>query len=187
MVDNYLEVLYDSKPLTTPRLTLRDFRKDDAIDVLKYASDKQVLEYLIWEGKSTLDEVIKQIVEVYWATPAYFAIALKETDQCIGSISIRIKKEHDKASLGYLISREHWSKGYMTEILFAIIKLCFEKLELNRVEASHFAGNESSGRVMEKCGMLHEGTGIQTEKVKGIFRNNVFYGITREQWDAIKS
>ena len=183
MVDNYMEVLYDCKPLVTQRLVLREFTKDDAPDVLEYASDEQVLKYLEWEGKKTIGEVIKSITEVYWTNPSYFAIALN--GKCIGATDIRIKKAHDKASFGYALSRNHWGNGYMTEVLSAILKLCFEKLELNRVEASHFVGNEASGRVMAKCGMLLEGVGIQQEKVKGIFRDNVFYGITRERWESL--
>jgi len=187
MVENYTEVLHDCKPIATPRLILRNFTKKDAVDILEYASDEQVLKYLEWGGVRTLDEAIKQIVEVYWAMPIFFAIELKETGKCIGSISIRIKQTHDKASIGYLLNRGYWGKGYMTEVLSSILKLCFEKLELNRVEASHFAGNEASGSVMSKCGMLLEGVGKQTEKVKGIFHDNIFYGITREQWSTVRN
>ena len=184
MIENYIQALYDCKPLPTPRLVLRAFTKADAPGILAYAGDPPTVEYLEWGGVTTLAEAVKNIVEVYWASPAYFAIALKDTNECIGAIDIRIKKAHDKASIGYVLNREHWGKGYMTEALSAIIRLCFEDLELNRVEASHFAGNEASGRVMAKCGMLPEGVGIQQEKVKGVFRDNVFYGLTRRQWEV---
>ena len=70
----------------------------------------------------------------------------------------------------------------MTEALSAVLRLCFEKLELNRVEATHYAGNEGSGRVMAKCGMELEGVGKQGEKIKGIFRDIVHYGITKTHW-----
>ncbi len=70
-----------------------------------------------------------------------------------------------------------------SEHLRQYAKRRFEKLELNRVESSHYAGNESSGRVMEKCGMTREGTGEQERKVKGVFRTVIRYGITKEQWN----
>ena len=75
----------------------------------------------------------------------------------------------------------------MTEALSAVLMLCFEKLELNRVEAGHYVGNEGSGRVMEKCGMELEGIGRQYEKIKGVFRDDVFYGITRDRWLSLRS
>lgn len=49
----------------------------------------------------------------------------------------------------------------MTEALSAVLELCFEKLALNRVELTRYAGNEGSGRVMEKCGMIKAGIGRQ--------------------------
>ncbi len=43
-------------------------------------------------------------------------------------------------------------------------------------------GNEGSGRVMQKCEMKYEGTGIQEVKIKGVFQDVVHYAILREQW-----
>jgi len=70
----------------------------------------------------------------------------------------------------------------MSEALNLILDFSFSKLELNRVEATHYIGNEGSGRVMQKCGMRYEGTGIQEVKVKGIFYDVVHYAILREEW-----
>jgi len=53
---------------------------------------------------------------------------------------------------------------------------------LNRVEATHYVGNEGSGRVMQKCGMTYEGTGIKEVKIKGVFQDVVHYAILRKQW-----
>lgn len=75
----------------------------------------------------------------------------------------------------------------MTEVLFVLLKLCFEELRLNRVESSHFIGNEGSGRVMKKCGMLLEGIGIQELKLKGIFCDLAHYGITKNYWEHINT
>lgn len=52
----------------------------------------------------------------------------------------------------------------MTEALSAILQLCFDKLELNRVESTHYLGNEGSGKVMKKCGMQLEGIGRRGAK-----------------------
>lgn len=70
----------------------------------------------------------------------------------------------------------------MTEALSAILQLCFDKLELNRVESTHYLGNEGSGKVMKKCDMQLEGIGRRGGKIKGIFHDVTHYAITREQW-----
>jgi len=184
MVKNYTEVLYDNQLINTERLIIRKFRKEDVANVLAYGSDPEVLEYLIWDGIKTLDEAMTSIVEYYWSKPSNFAIELKENSKCIGGIGLRIKPEHEKASFGYVLNRFYWGKGYMTEALTAMLHLCFDKLELNRVEGGHFVGNEGSGMVMKKSGMLLEGMSPQSEKVKGVFRDLVHYGITKEHWDS---
>ena len=73
----------------------------------------------------------------------------------------------------------------MTEALSAVLKLCFEKLKLNRVESTHYVGNEGSGKVMAKCGMKLEGVGKQEEKIKGVFRDVVHYGITFDELTSL--
>lgn len=70
----------------------------------------------------------------------------------------------------------------MTEALLTILSFCFENLELNRVEATHYVGNEGSGKVMEKCGMKQEGIGMKEVKIKGVFHDVVHYGIIKENW-----
>ncbi|MCL2357743.1 MAG: GNAT family N-acetyltransferase [Defluviitaleaceae bacterium] len=180
MVENYAEILYDSEILHTPRLTLRKFRKDDAEDLFEYGSDAKTLEFLVWEGLKTVDDAKAAIINSYWARQGFFAIQLGE--KCIGCIDLRLDPKHEKASFGYVLNRAFWGKGYMTEALSALLALCFEKLELNRVESQHYTGNEGSGRVMEKCRMRREGLSPQKEKIKGIFRDIVHYGITRDMY-----
>jgi ribosomal-protein-alanine N-acetyltransferase len=186
MVQNPLEVLYDHETLTTERLLLRKFRKADAADVLAYGSDPQTLQYLVWNGAHTLEEAANAIVSYYWSKPGIYAIALKESRQCIGCLDLRLEAEHEKASFGYVLARPHWGKGYMTEALSAVLGLCFDALGLNRVESTHYLGNGASGRVMQKCGMLLEGVGRQEVKIKGVFHDVAHYGITKEQWNSAK-
>ena len=75
----------------------------------------------------------------------------------------------------------------MSAVLSAIIRLCFEGIELNRVEAGHFVGNEVSGGVMEKCGMVFEGVARGLIKDGDTFRDEVKYGLLRGEWEAFVS
>jgi ribosomal-protein-alanine N-acetyltransferase len=140
------------------------------------------MEFLIWDGVKTKDEAIAAITNFYWSKPGFYAIELTAEKKCIGCFALRLKPDHEKASFGYMLNKKYWGNGYMTETLTAILSLCFEKLELNRVESTHYKGNEASGRVMQKCGMKQEGIGIQQEKIKGVFRDTVHYGITRDTY-----
>ena len=182
MKENYKEILYDNHKLETNRLVLRKASKKDALDMLEYASDVETTKYLDWTGAKTIDEIIKGIIDFHWSNPGVWVIELKETQKCIGTIDIRLKPEHEKAEFGFVLNRNYWNNGYMTEVLSVILKLCFMELDLNRVESFHYVGNEGSGKVMQKCGMKFEGISEQGVKIKGIFRDVVRYGITKDYW-----
>lgn len=182
MVENYMNVLNSNTMISTDRLHLRRFNNSDAEDILAYASDERTVEFLTWEGMKTLEQAMS-IIQSFYSKEGVYAIELKETGHCIGAIDLRVFPEHEKGSFGYVLNRNYWNQGYMTEALSAILTLAFDKLELNRVEATHYAGNEGSGRVMEKCGLMKEGFALAEVKIKGIFRDVVHYAITKEQWN----
>ena len=184
MVKNFKEILYDNERIETERLILRKSRKNDACDILEYGSDEETVKYLDWVGVKTAAEALEGIINYHWSNPGMWVIELKKNHKCIGSIDLRIKPEHEKSEFGYVLNRKYWNNGYMTEALSAVIKLCFAELDLNRVEAFHYVGNEGSGRVMQKCGMKFEGVSEQGLKVKDIFRDVVHYGMTKEYWQS---
>ncbi|MCL2372268.1 MAG: GNAT family N-acetyltransferase [Defluviitaleaceae bacterium] len=180
MVKNYKEVMFDNETLTTPRLILRKFKKSDAADILEYASDPETLKFLVWEGLKTTDDAIAAIVDSYWARTGVFAIQFE--GKVIGCMDIRLEPDHHKASFGYVLNRSYWGRGLMTEALTALLELAFQKLQLNRVESTHYPGNEASGRVMQKCGMVYEGTARQHKLVKGVYQDTIHYAITRDMY-----
>jgi len=184
VVKNYNEVLYANERIETPRLILRRAQIKDAADIFEYGSDPEVTKTLEWDGLTTIDEARDSIFNYYWEVPGKWLIELKGEGKVIGGIDVRLKHSHDKASFGYALNRHFWGKGYMAEALEAVVVLCFDKLEANRVEARHFAGNEASGRVMEKVGMKLEGLAKQGEIVKGKPHDVLFYGLCREDYSS---
>jgi ribosomal-protein-alanine N-acetyltransferase len=70
----------------------------------------------------------------------------------------------------------------MSETLRELMKFYFETIGVNRIEATHYMGNNASGKVMEKCNMKYEGRGIQEVKIKGVFFDVEHYAIVRDDW-----
>jgi RimJ/RimL family protein N-acetyltransferase len=62
--------------------------------------------------------------------------------------------------LGYWIAHDRWGQGYATEAARAVLSLA-RTLGHRRVVASHFADNESSGRVLRKLGFCPTGRTVQ--------------------------
>lgn len=178
----YTEILERHKVLCTQRLILRPFTPDDLEDVFEMASDEEVTRYLTWEKHTRREQSMASIQNYYITRPGIYAIELKESGKCIGCIDLRPEPAHEKASFGYMLNRRHWNRGYMTEALDAVLALAFGPLGMRRVEGSHYAGNEGSGRVMSKCGMLYEGMGRQEVKERGLFWDLVHYGILAEDY-----
>jgi ribosomal-protein-alanine N-acetyltransferase len=173
--------MQEKMQIPTKRLLLRKFTLEDAEDVYDYASDKETVKYLIWTGVSDLEGARKIITGLY-SNEGVYAIELPEAGHCIGCIAMQVYPEHENADFGYILNRKYWNRGYMTEVLSAILKFSFEELELNRVEATPYAANAASGKVMEKCGMIKEGYAQQEGKEKGVFQEVVHYGITKDRW-----
>lgn len=184
MKENYEQILQQNHTLITERLRLRPFHDTDVDDVFLYASDAETVKYLTFEAHQTKEQSFYAIRN-YYNRPGVYAITLKDSNKCIGCIDVRLNPEHDKASFGYVLNRNYWNQGYMTEALKSVLKLCFAQLDLNRVESTHYVGNEGSGMVMKKCGMQQEGIGKQEVLIKGKFVDVVHYAILREEWKKL--
>lgn len=174
----------------TERLILRKMRMSDASDVYRYAKDPEVARHVLWEAHRSLWETrdyIRFLIYQYRnGDPGSWAITLRETGRVIGTIGyMNYHADNATVEVGYSLSREHWGKGLMTEALDAVIGETFRVLKLHRIEAMHFTDNPASGRVMEKCGMRHEGHMRERICCKGVFRDVEMWAILRRDWERL--
>jgi ribosomal-protein-alanine N-acetyltransferase len=111
-------------------------------------------------GFTTLDKVrsyIDVLLNEYKSEKfRTLAIAEKSSNKLIGSITIDVMKFFSRAELSYWINKDYRNAGYATETVKAIIQYCVECLSFNRVQA--ITSNAISERVLDKAGMMYEGT-----------------------------
>ena len=124
---------------------------------------------MTWQPYTSLDDVkgyIQYVIDSYEKPDTYYwVLEYKETHEVIGSISvIWLNEETSCAEIGYCLSDLYWGKGLMPEALSAVIRYLFDRVGLNRIQATHDVNNPNSGRVMEKCGMLYEGVMHQASR-----------------------
>lgn len=82
--------------------------------------------------------------------------------------------------LGYWLTPSAWGKGYMTEAVEAFVRWCFATWpQLNRFEADMYARNESSGKVLLKCGFIEEGRKRGNAEKNGELQDTILYGLVR--------
>lgn len=174
--------------IKTQRLILRKMTMRDASDVYRYARDKEVARHVLWEAHQSIWDsrgYIRYLLYQYrCGEPGSWGIVLQDTGRVVGSIGyMNYSADNSTVEIGYSLSREHWGKGLMTEALTAVIDETFRVLGLHRIEAMHFTDNPASGRVMEKCGMLHEGHMRERICCKGVFRDVEMWAILRKDWE----
>jgi len=155
--------------LETDRLILRRFTLDDAMDMYRnWASEPEVTKFLTWktyESPKDADAILK-IWDENYAQPDFYqwAIELKQIGQPIGSISVvHLNDQVASAEIGYCIGKAWWKQGITAEALDRVIRFLFDEVGMNRIEAKHDVNNPNSGKVMQKCGMIHEGIHRQAD------------------------
>ncbi len=163
--------------LTTQRLTLRPWRETDLADFYEYARVDGVGQLAGWLPHEST-ETSKRILDGFIAGKKTFA--LEYEGKVIGSLGIEEYREEDRPELcyqrgraiGYVLSKDYWGKGLMTEAVKAVIEYLFRTVRLDFIVISHFLRNDRSRRVIEKCGFTYTGDGIHqtrygtTEEVK---------------------
>lgn len=107
-----------------------------------------------------------------------WAIVPKDLNEPIGSISIvRQDNKIGMVHVGYSIGRKWWGKGYTSEALIRLVKFFFEEVGVNRIESRHEVENPNSGKVMEKAGLIYEGTLRQADYSNHGLCDTKYYGI----------
>ncbi len=172
--------------LRTERLLLRRFSLDDAADVQRLAGAPEVaattlcIPHPYADGKAE-EWIATHRVDLEQGTQVVFAITLRADEALVGAIGLSsISREHSRAELGYWIGVESWNLGYCTEAARAVLAYGFDELGLHRVHAFHFAGNEASGRVLQKVGMTREGVRRHGVRKAGVFTDLVLYGVVED-------
>lgn len=150
-----------TKELKTERLLLRRVHEEDAKEIFEGFVNQEKFLYYANKKARTLEEEkesLRGINEKYKNEKYYnWVIVLNESNKIIGRISLIVDDYNESVEFNYAIDERFWNNGYMTEVLMAIKRFCFEEMKINRFQGCCCYGNNASKRVMEKCGMEEEG------------------------------
>jgi ribosomal-protein-alanine N-acetyltransferase len=181
--------------IVTERLILEDFRMDFLSDFYEYAKVEGVGEKAGWPHHASLEES-KKILGNFLVSKENYAICDKKTGKCIGSLGVSEHSDlvqsfafsHDFPSqrgieLGYVLNKDYWGRGLMTEAVSKVIDFLFTKDKTDVLVIDHFDFNKASKRVIEKCGFHY----WYTVKDKPIVQLNKHYDtlcyfLTKEEY-----
>ena len=174
--------------LHTPRLILRKVTLEDIPHYFsRLGSSEAVTEHMLWSPHKDITESeasIRKALMRYETGKCYrWGIALKEDNSLMGILELLgFDEETAVCSFAYMLSRDHWGKGYGTEALKAAFHFAFTELKVAAIQADHFAENPASGAVMRKAGMTYLGTIPEKYEKNGVLHDAPQYRITREEW-----
>ena len=182
--------LLGTKTLKTARLTLRAFRASDAEEMFaNWANDPEVTRYMTWTPHGDIAVTRELCAQWERAAATSFQWAIVYGGELIGSISvIKVDAAQESGTIGYCIGKKWWGKGLMTEAVHEVLRFMFEEVGLFFIGGEHAAPNVRSGRVMEKCGLVYEGTRHKYWKLPatGERVDLVLRGITRDDYFNLK-
>jgi len=175
--------------LETDRLILRRFTLSDAEPMFRnWANDTEVTKYLMWPPHEDAGVSLDVLTDwtAQYADDAFYqwAIVLKDDGpEPVGCISVvRMDESIGMVHIGYCIGKKWWRRGITSEALGGLIRFFFEDVGANRIESRHDPRNPNSGRVMQKCGLLYEGTMKQGDWNNQGICDCSLYGLTAEDY-----
>ncbi|MGP9539293.1 GNAT family N-acetyltransferase [Brachybacterium sp. AOP43-C2-M15] len=149
-------------PLPTDRLELRRGLPEDAAAVWPWYRRPEVQEWT-----TTLSPTLEEHQRWWDGTLASCIVGLRdgrivasgkvERQDAWSQADVRAQAEGQQAELGWVLDPAAHGQGLGTEFAAALLDLAIDGLGVRRIEASCFAENHASRRVMEKIGLRLEG------------------------------
>ena len=171
--------------LKTERLLLRRLAIKDFKEVFALRSDNEVMKYIPRPLAKTKEEAMEHIAlidsRIDNNEAINWAITLKNESKLIGIIGYhRLKPEHYRAEIGYMLLPEYQGKGIMTEAIKEVVTYGFEIMKLHSIEALIDPRNFASENVLQKNGFIKEAHFIENEYYEGQFLDTVIYSILKK-------
>jgi ribosomal-protein-alanine N-acetyltransferase len=179
-----------SHTIETARLQLRFPSLDDIPVIFSATRYKGFNDGMLWEPPEKPEDLIAphegNIKDWENGEGYHFSILKKSDKALVGRISIRKETEANTWNIGFWTHPEHQKQGYMSEAAKAIIRLGFEDLGAEKINACHALWNKASERVLKKTGMK-----FLKYLEKGFIKNGVWMEenvleIKKEDWKELQ-
>jgi ribosomal-protein-alanine N-acetyltransferase len=143
---------------------LRPYRNGDESALRAVADDFEVVRWMTrrFPHPYTLRDA-EEWIAFATADPHRRILAIEVDGAIAGGIAVvPLGGERTGTALfGYWLGRAYWGRGIATEAARMLSDLALESGDLRRLEATVFAPNVASARVLEKCGFTLEGRSPQ--------------------------
>lgn len=172
--------------ITTRRLVLRQFSRNDAPLLHAIWSDPVVMEFMTLDPFGAEEETVAMIDLLKGlherGEGIRWVITMLSDRTVMGTCGFHNwKKEHFRAETGYELGKYHWGKGYMKEAMSAALEYGFDGMGLNRIEAFVTEGNGRSLGLLKDLGFNTEGLLRNYEWARGKFQDQWVCSILKSE------
>ena len=179
--------------LETRRLILVDLVIKDLDNINRLACDSDVMRYvLLWlDDDVQVAAFLGRAIDEAQKNPRIsyvLAARVKASDEFAGLTFLEI--DPDQAStgeVGIVLLPGFQACGYGKEILQKYMDFGFCTLGLHRMFGKCDERNLASARLMERCGLLYEGTIREHVWLRDHWRSTRYYGMLASEYRALKS
>lgn len=166
--------------LETERLFLRRVDVKDVNEIIALRSNPETMKYIPRPLVKTIEDALEHIAmmdaKIENNEGINWAITQKGNPKLIGVIGhYRIKPEHYRAEIGYMLLPEFSGKGIISEAVKEVIAYGFKGMQLHSIEAVIDPENNASAKVLEKNGFVKEAHLKENEFFEGRFLDSVIY------------
>ncbi len=171
--------------LESERLLLRQVSVNDAAEVFAIRSNPETMKYIPRPLVTTVEEALEHIKmindKIESGEGINWAITEKGNPKLLGIIGhYRIKWEHFRSEIGYMLLPEAQGKGIITEAIQLLIDYGFNEMKMHSLEAIIHPDNLASARVLEKNNFVREAHLKENEFYDGKFLDTVIYSLLKK-------
>ncbi|ABL84132.1 MULTISPECIES: GNAT family protein [unclassified Nocardioides] len=177
-------------PVRTDRLRIRRATPDDLDPTWSFRRLPEVGEWVTWTAEDR-ERYAEQFLD-----PGRLAstLVVERDGRVIGDLMLRIEDAWAQgevaplaagvqAELGWTLDPAHTGRGYATEAVAEVLRICFEELGLRRVVALCFTDNTASWRLMERVGMRREAHHVRDSLHRsGEWLDGYAYALLADEW-----
>lgn len=144
--------------IKTSRLCLRPLGMKYLASTHEYSADREATKYMVYLPDDTIEETASFLknVDAEWGKdkPKFYEFAILYHEKHIGAISLYLDESGTTGELGWIIHRDYWNRGIVTEAARELLTYSANVLGVHHFIAHCDSENIASYTVMEKLGMV---------------------------------
>jgi RimJ/RimL family protein N-acetyltransferase len=169
------------------KVRLRGVEPSDAETFFRWNLDSEVARALefVWPpvSEERVRDFLRQQSLKVLEHDAFMWVIEDGKGRAVGTITTHhCDPHHGTFMYGIHIAREHSRSGYASDAIAIVLKYYFEERRYQKVSVSIHGYNAASVALHERLGFRHEGTLRRMIYTKGEHFDQLWYGMTKEEW-----